>query len=312
MTPKFPAASPTPMDLMPVDSQAHPGGAGVLYGEQRFVAAPPGERGVQLLARVWRPAQGPTRAQVLLVHGYMEHGGRYRELAHTLARAGIATLCADLRGHGHSAGPRGYVRRFSDYLADLAGTQHALGEPPTFVLGHSLGGLIALTYAAQHPTKLAGLIVTNPYLADARPPPRHKVFIGRTLGRLFGRLNLPAGLSSSGLSHDTAVVARHALDPMIFKHANAAWFAASRKAQAQARELTRIGCPVLYVYSDADPIASPSANAQLAATLQDADKTVCVRTGELHEVLNEVHRTQLMAQIVAWITARVPAAAGGR
>jgi alpha-beta hydrolase superfamily lysophospholipase len=311
----MPNASPTstqpaPFHLTPVNTQANPTGAGVLYGEQTFVAAAPGEPGVNLFARQWRPASGPVRAQVVVVHGYMEHGGRYRELAHALAHAQIATLSVDLRGHGHSAGPRGYVRRFADYLGDVAGTLKAFAEPPTFLLGHSLGGLISLDFVSQHAPDIAGLIVTNAYLDNGRPPPAYKLLIGRGAGKLFPRLNLPSGMPLDGLSHDTALLQGHSRDPLIFTHANAAWFRESRQAQARVRALTSVGCPLLYVYSDADPIALPAANAELSAKLQDADKTVVLRTGEYHEVLNEVRRADLFTQIVAWILARSPGLKG--
>lgn len=277
---------------------------GVLYGEQRFVAAPPGEPGVQLFARQWRPHAGACRAQVLVVHGYMEHGARYRELAHSLAKHGISTFCVDLRGHGHSEGPRGFVRRFDDYVNDLLGAFKAFGEAPTFILGHSLGGLISLDMVSRHAPAIAGLVLTNPYLDNARTPPAYKLWIGKQAARFMPRLSLPSGLPLDGLSHDAALLAQHARDPLVFTHANAAWFRESRLAQVRVRALTHLQTPLLYIYSDADPIALPRANAELAAQIQAADKEVLLRPGELHEVLNEVRRADLFERIAQWMLAR--------
>ncbi|MEM9493787.1 MAG: alpha/beta fold hydrolase, partial [Myxococcota bacterium] len=93
-------------------------------------------------------APGPARASALIIHGYMEHCGRYRELAHVLVGAGVSVLSYDMRGHGRAAGQRGYIREFTDYLDDL---DAALGQlevradaaaAPLLLIGHSNGGLI--------------------------------------------------------------------------------------------------------------------------------------------------------------------------
>lgn len=290
-----------PFELNPIDASQS---AGVLYGEQHFVAAAPGDAGVQLFARQWRPHKGPCRAQVMIVHGYMEHGGRYRELAHSLAAHDISTIAVDLRGHGRSDGRRGYVHRFEDYVGDVLGTIKAFGEAPTFVLAHSLGGLICLDMISRHTPDIAGLVVTNPYLDNGRPPPAYKMWIGKQAGRFMPKLSLPSGLPLNGLSHDIALLEQHARDPLVFTHANAAWFRESRLAQTRVRAIQQLQTPLLYIYSDADPIALPRANAELAAQIQAQDKQIILRAGELHEVLNEVRRADLFELIAQWMLAR--------
>src|SRR5690349_11295587 len=86
------------------------------YYTESHLAAPDG---ASLFLRRWLPSSGPVRAHVLIVHGYFEHGGRYRELAHTLSRFGIGSAALDVRGHGRSEGQRGFVQRFEDYLDDV-------------------------------------------------------------------------------------------------------------------------------------------------------------------------------------------------
>ena len=59
-------------------------------------------------------------------------------------------VCPDLRGHGRSEGRRGHVSRFENYYLDLESAR-ALGNDnlPSFMLGHSLGGLLVLDYASR-------------------------------------------------------------------------------------------------------------------------------------------------------------------
>ena len=61
-----------------------------------------------------------------ITHGYAEHCGRYREVAHVIVNAGWAALAYDVRGHGQSPGVRGFIDRFDTYLDDLA----AMPRPP--------------------------------------------------------------------------------------------------------------------------------------------------------------------------------------
>src|SRR4051794_18724341 len=94
-----------------------------------------------LYTETFRPA-GTPRGVVLVTHGYAEHCGRYREVAHVLVDAGWAALTYDVRGHGHSPGERGFVERFDIYLEDLA-AMHAAARglvdagAPLVLLGHS-------------------------------------------------------------------------------------------------------------------------------------------------------------------------------
>src|SRR6185436_867371 len=94
-----------------------------------------------LYSETFRPA-GTPKGVVVITHGYAEHCGRYREVAHVIVNAGWAALSYDVRGHGQSPGDRGYIDRFATYLADFAAIQAAArklvdASAPTVLLGHS-------------------------------------------------------------------------------------------------------------------------------------------------------------------------------
>ena len=266
--------------------------------------------GTQLAAQRWSPL-GDPRAALLVIHGYAEHAERYRELGLALAERGVDTVAVDLRGHGRSAGQRGFVDRFSEYHADAdAGlaamtAAHAGRGLPRFVLAHSNGGLIALDWVATRKPDIRGLILSNPFLEVAFAVPKIKLAIGHLASRLAPRIALPSGIPPEGLSHETAIVDAYRRDPMIYSTVTAGYFRASREAQARVRALRRLDMPLLYAYSDADPIASQQANAALAQALDSPDKTVIVRTGEFHEILNETNRAELIARVGDWILAHV-------
>jgi pimeloyl-ACP methyl ester carboxylesterase len=97
------------------------------------------------------------RAPLLLVHGAGTSSAIWLPTLHRLARSRRA-LAPDLPGHGRSAGAVASVGAMVAVLAEL---RDALGLPPAIVVGHSLGGQVALAYAATHPGSVAGLVLVT-------------------------------------------------------------------------------------------------------------------------------------------------------
>jgi alpha-beta hydrolase superfamily lysophospholipase len=249
-------------------------------------------------------AAGPIQAEVLIVHGYADHGGRYREVSEHLARAGLGVTAVDLRGHGRSDGQRGYIASFLDYHADVAAGLGTLDAAlPHFILAHSMGAMLSLDYVSQKSPKLAGLVVTNPFLALAAAPPKAKLLVGKAAAFLAPRLSLPSGLDPAHISRDPATQEAYREDPLVFTTANAAWFRECGVAQERVRALKALPVPLLFAYSLTDPIASGEAHRALAAQLESPDKTVVERDG-LHEILNETNRAELHDKIRDWILSR--------
>ncbi|HBN96449.1 MAG TPA: alpha/beta hydrolase, partial [Firmicutes bacterium] len=96
----------------------------------------------------------PARANILLVHGLGEHCARYAHVSAFFSENEIATYTFDLPGHGKSDGKRGVMRYQKAWkIIDQLKTSIAAGNPgtPLFLYGHSLGGALALTYAARFP-----------------------------------------------------------------------------------------------------------------------------------------------------------------
>ena len=125
--------------------------------------------------QAWLPA-GPDLEQLVepaaviaLVHGYGDHGGRHTWFGEDMAARGYAVYVYDLRGHGLSGGRRGHITRFSDYLNDTAVYLDAVrgDDPglPLFLLGHSMGGLIAASFVEERPAGFAALVLSSPFFA---------------------------------------------------------------------------------------------------------------------------------------------------
>ncbi len=261
--------------------------------------------GTELQLSVW-PAAG--RGWVAVVHGYGEHSGRYEALARWLSARGWSVASCDLRGHGRSPGRRGHVRSFDDYLHDVAAlyafVAHQAGGQPVFLLGHSLGGLIALRYVQETGAELAGLVLSAPFLELALPTPRWKLILAPALSQLWPTFSTPSGLRGELASRDPEVAAAYDRDPLVFRRATARWFAAVLKAQREAlAQAPKLGLPLLVLHGEADAVASPHASRQLVAQAGSADKTLHVYGGFRHEVLNELGKERAWEDLASWLAA---------
>ncbi len=272
----------------------------------------PGTGGLRLFWRVWAPdaSAGRVPGRVLVAHGYAEHGGRYRGLAERLVDAGLHVVVPDHRGHGRSEGRPVSVRSFDDYVADLRRIAEEVeredGEAPTLLLGHSMGGLIAILYAFRHQNELRGLILSAPAVVPPRLLPGT-----RLLGRLLSRVAPDLGVTRLPLdriSRDPAVLAAHRADPWVHRRRVRARLGAELlRAMAEAAEgLPRLVLPVLVVQGTADEIVPPSAAQFVHSRVGSADRTLRQYPGLFHEVLNEPERDQVIAEMLDWMRARLP------
>jgi alpha-beta hydrolase superfamily lysophospholipase len=178
--------------------------------------------GLALAVRPW-PCAG-ARGHVLLVHGLGEHAGRYDTLARDLNAAGFAVTSYDQRGHGRSPGPRGVIPAPDSLCADLAAVidaLHAAGQPPTVLLGHSLGGLVAARFTAEALAQAPAawsrpvprLVLSSPAL-DPGMSGLQKALLA-VLGRLAPHLAVNNGLQPDWISRDPAVVHAYVQDPLV-------------------------------------------------------------------------------------------------
>ncbi len=272
--------------------------------------------GIELATEHWWTPGAPAR--IVIVHGYAEHKGRYRGLVDDLTGAGYSCHLLDLRGHGASGGVRGHVSRFEEYRTDLDGflaeirTLAATFDPtvPLILLGHSLGGLIALDYVAHHPQAFAALAVSSPFLAPAFAIP----FLKRTFLPLAAGIAptfaVESGLDPRGLSHDPQVVAEYEADPKVFSTVTLGWFRAVEAAQKEVFEAAgSIRLPILVLLGEADPIADPKRSRDFFARLGSANRRLVTYPGLFHEVFNELERAQVVGDLLAWLKGLQPEAA---
>ena len=247
-----------------------------------------------------------------VLHGYGDHSGRFLHFLRWLGERGIAAYSFDFRGHGQSAGRRGAVSAWSEYVADLDQVL-ALEElqperrdgAPFFMLGHSHGALVLSAAVIRGLSGISGIVLTAPYFRSRMHVPVHKALLARAVNGILPWLPVPSGLEPEWMSSDLAMVEDSRADPLCLQHATPRWFLGSRLAQADVRShAADFRLPLLALIGTADPIADPEAVRRFVGEAGSPDKTYREYPGLLHEVLRETDRETVFRDILAWIQAR--------
>ena len=252
--------------------------------------------GTELLVRSWAP-DAPARAGVVVLHGLAEHSGRYEHVGAHLAGAGMAVTAIDYRGFGESGGHRAYVGSIDDYLDDLdpVVVEAASDGVPVVLLGHSLGGLVALRYA-QTRGRPDYLILSSPTVdADI---PTVKRMMARVLRRIIPRLALRNEIEGEQLSRDPSVGEAYFADPLVYPKTTAALGGAMLEAMEDARA-GGIPIPTLVIHGEQDPLVLP----EFSAPLADLPGVTRITFPEFrHESFNEEGGTVALETVTDWIS----------
>ena len=260
--------------------------------------------GLVQLRRHW-PATKQPFAAMLIVHGIGEHSGRYAAVGDLLAAAGIEVVAIDLRGFGESDGRRAAVGSFREYLDDV---EDQLAEVrklalPVVLLGHSMGGLIALSYVFDDRPRPDLLVLSGPALGAAIPAPLRAV--APLLGRLVPWLLVKSPITGAMLATDPAVGEAYFADPLVVQRTAASLGSAMITEMGRiSTRLQMLDVPTLVLHGGDDPLVPPEHSRALASIARVERRELA---GLRHEVLQEPSHPELVADIVAWIRAQLRA-----
>jgi alpha-beta hydrolase superfamily lysophospholipase len=255
----------------------------------------------------WEP-DGEARAAAVIVHGAAEHGGRYAYVAERLAADGYAAYALDHRGHGRSDGPRAMIGRLDWLVEDLGllvarvSERHAARRP--FLVGHSLGGAVALTYAMRHVEDLAGLAVSGPAVATEAVPAALKA-ITSVLSAVAPRLPV-FKIEDDAISRDPEVVRAYQQDPLNHDGKLPARTLAEimRSMDAMPRRVPGLHTPLLLLHGSEDRLCPPEGSRMVHALAGSGDKTLKIYDGLYHEIFNEPERAAVVDDLLAWMAKR--------
>ena len=251
-------------------------------------------------------------ADVVLTHGLGEYCGRYEHVAAAFATEGVRLWSYDLRGHGLSGGRRGDAVRYELLVEDLARmVERARSDANAlFVMGHSLGGQITLSYLLEHGTNgLAGAVILSPWLRLAFLPPKWRVLLAKAALFVLPGLCQKTPSDASQLSRDLEHLAAMPNPELCHDVISGRFFFAIEKAGARVLDrASELQLPILLIHGAADSVTCPKATAILKDRAGSKDKTLIIYPEARHETHNDLGRERVLADVTEWVTAR---AAGG-
>jgi alpha-beta hydrolase superfamily lysophospholipase len=243
---------------------------------------------------VWeRP--DPERV-VVLAHGYGEHIGRYEHVAAAFVGRGAVVYGPDHLGHGESAGDQVLVGDFDTIVDDLHGVIELARERhpgrPVVLVGHSMGGLIAIRYVQRY-GGLDALVLSGP-----------AVGLTPAVSDWLAAPELPSDpIDVAVLSRDPAVGEAYANDPLVW---HGGWKRPTLEAFLAADAAIEAGggfgdLPVYYVHGEADELVPMALARPFVERLAGSDFTERIVPGARHEVFNETDKDETIAAIADWV-----------
>lgn len=275
-----------------------------------------GVRDSDIYYQAWRP-DGEARAVLIIVHGLAEHSGRYGNLVRRFVPQGYAVCALDHVGHGRSGGLRAYVERFADFSGTLAlfveRVRGLEADTPLFLVGHSMGGLIAGCYLIGHQALFAGAILSGPSVRVPENLSAVTAAAGRLLSVLMPRAGILA-LDAEGVSRDPAVVRAYREDPLVHTGKVTARLGAEllRAMKQLSDEAAAITLPLLVLQGGCDRLVDPAGARWLYEAVGSTDKTLTVYEDAYHEVFNDPGYDRVLDDVERWLAAHLPAAGGGK
>lgn len=282
---------------------------GVAMTLQRATFASPVDS-LELATYEWQVPD--ARGVVQVAHGLAEHAARYDRFAAALNAAGYTVRAADHRGHGASIvgtpgdfGSPGFEGLITDVTAFGASVG---GDLPLFLFAHSMGSFAAQSVILDHSEQYAGVVLSGSTALD---------LLAAGLAEAEGPVGLEAFNAAfehrtgyEWLSRDEAEVDLYVADPLCgfdlpAETVPALFGAAGTLADPTALTGIRSDLPLLLVSGSHDPLAGGGQLVEvLGSRYRDAgvvDVTLKLYEGARHELLNEVNRDEVTADVVAWL-----------
>lgn len=259
--------------------------------------------GLKIFTRTWLPVD-TARGVIVIVHGLNSHSGYYQWVADQFTGLNYAVYALDLEGRGNSEGERFYVQSIHDYvnevdqLVDIAKAAHP--DLPVFMLGHSAGGVIACIYSLEKQLKINGLICES--FAYQVPAPDFALTVLKGLSHIAPHLHT-IKLKNEDFSRNPEAVEMMNNDPLIANESQ------PTKTMEQLviaderlkKEFSLITLPVLILHGTKDKATKYSGSEFFFENTGASDKTLKLYEGHYHDLLNDVDKEKVMADIQKWV-----------
>ncbi|MBV7507816.1 lysophospholipase [Bacillus sp. sid0103] len=266
-----------------------------------------GVNGTELFFRVIEPLTTP-KAVVILVHGHGDHSGGLQNLSTSLVNHNYIVYAFDLRGHGKSAGKRGFIRSWDEFRGDLHEFRKlvSLDQPnlPLYIVGHSIGGLMTLDYALDHTTGISGIIAISPAISYEVKPFEQ---LGITLmGKIKPDYSINKARKIRLVKKSSAQHAKYYSDTLrhniVTPGLGSGLIQAITRLENLAQSLT---LPLLLQYGLDDKITPPTKLNQFFHLISSKEKQLYEYPLAKHRPFDEVGNEKFLGDLLGWLDQQI-------
>lgn len=250
---------------------------------------------------------------LFIIHGQGEYFDRYLHFPFYLEDTFDVIGGVDLTGHGRSKGARGHINKFKDYhdcvlesFSEFSNhAQSDFQDIEFYWLGHSLGGLIALSTLIENKNlNLKAVAVSAPLLGFQIPVPPIKEFFGRLVEPIFGSLPLGNEIKPEMLSHDVGVQKQVAIDPLNINKVTPRFFVQLTQRMQEVNFFNgEFYYNIQFITALADPLISWKSQMDFFNKLKLTSgkyKKFDSFTNFRHEAFNEVGKERTFLALKSW------------
>jgi lysophospholipase len=250
------------------------------------------------------------KGAVLIVHGSGEHIGRYEYVQKRLAKKGFASLGFDLRGHGKSSGTRSHIERFEEYLDDINNAYDYLYKKykdcPKFLLGHSMGGLLALAFTEKHSDLFQGVFISSPFLGFKNPVQKPLKVLAKILSKVSPSVSFNNNIRADMVSRSQEVVKAYGEDSDIIRRVTARWFTEIlRGLDETMRNAYKLKQPILILQAECDKLVDPEKSREFYKLCGSKDKEFEIMKNCYHELMNEPEKDEVIDRMIRFFESKI-------
>jgi alpha-beta hydrolase superfamily lysophospholipase len=266
------------------------------------------DRDAGIIYRKWHSPF--SRAVILLVHGLGGHSGRWGFLADFLLENNISSYSIELAGFGQTETLKGHIESFRDYFRDIRNLRDIIAKEHSgeniFILGESLGGLLAFLLVAAQPGLFKGLVCVSPAFKSTL---RFSIvtqmeFIFSLLGNPRRQFTVP--FSNYMCTRDTKYQSRMDSDEREHRFATAKLLFNTLIGQIRAARIKkRLFLPILFLISGKDEIVDEAVSSKIFRSLRTKDKKLIRYPDMYHALTIDIGREKVFHDIRDWIEERI-------
>ncbi|RWZ54845.1 alpha/beta hydrolase [Halobacillus fulvus] len=250
----------------------------------------------------------PSKATIILIHGAFEHSGRYETLVETFQKDGYSVIYGDLPGQGIVEGKPGHIQSFDDYIKTVdTWIKASRKDQPIFILGHSMGGVVAIRAMQELQPKVNGVILSSPAAGILNGAGQPLEAVSHVINKVAPALRVKSPMKPEVCTRNRVVVEKSKQDPLMLDKVSVRWYREFRLAIKQAfQNLDSFpDVPLVIMQAGDDKMVDVKKTKAWFNGVDVTEKTYKEWPGLYHELFNEPEWEDVYDYTVAFIDRHV-------